>query len=292
MIAVRIRLAVALVLAAGVVGATADPAMAEDSVPYQDFSASGSVGLCDQDGKPVTSGKITDKPFVWFAASSMPAPAGYDGKGRKATLVIFQPRPKTYPPQWNGDQLTSSSPYTNPEVPMAAASARDFSLADFISAYKPIYDGYFQLRMYFGIPGKATYTEAYPATDIKVEGDTWRVVRGESVPCDRGTAVPDEQPGPTPAAAASTSPRGTSSAAAGDPSPSAGGSGTSGSSPGAGAGTGSGVVEDTEVAPVAQAQPSSGGSSRTLLVIAALGVVALLVALAWWYRRSSSAPRS
>ena len=186
------RLAAVVLVAACAVIVGATTAAASNPVPYTDFQAKGDVGLCDRSGRAVTSGRITDRPFVWFAVSSMPAPQGYAGPGRKATLFIYQPRPSTYPNQWSADQMTSSSPYTNPRYPMAAATVADFSLQDYIAEFPPRWNGLLQLRIYYGAPGKPTWTDTYAATDIKVTGSTWSVVRGGSVPCTKGTAKPNE----------------------------------------------------------------------------------------------------
>jgi len=284
----RLRLSgIVLVVLTTMLG-LAGPATAGGPLPYTDFSAKGSVGLCDRAGKPVTSGKISDKPFVWRAVSGMKAPAGYDGDGRKATLVIYQPRPNTYPNQWNGDVLTSSSLYSNPAFPMAAATARDFSLRDFMGEYRPLVDGLYQLRMYFGIPGQPTYTETYPATDIRVTGTTWRVVRGASLSCGNGTAMDSEQTPPPSAGAApvtaSTRPDGST------PSSSAvGGTGSelpsSTSQPGE-AEPGTNVAGGAGNAPDAAAtSPSSTGLPLAMLGVIVLGSV--IAAIGWsLFRRS------
>ncbi len=285
----RLLTASAALLVASLAALAVAPASAANPVPYTDFAAKGSVGLCDRAGSPVTSGKVTDKPFAWLAVSSMPAPPGYGGTGRKATLVIYQPRPNTYPNQWSGDSMTSSSPYTNPRYPMAAASAEDFSLQDYINEFPPRWNGLLQLRIYYGIPQKSTWTETYAATDIQVTGSNWRVVRGASVPCGKGSAKPNEpfHLAPSPSGAtvtsASSSPTPASSAptstttASAMPTPTAPGSSSSPSS---------------SSAIVASAQLDAGsGSGPTAWLLGVGGLSVLLGGGAWWYSRRSTARR-
>jgi hypothetical protein len=278
------RLAAAALVVLSFTVLAAVPASAANPVPYTDFAAKGSVGLCDKTGNAVTSGKITDKPFVWFAVSSMAAPNGYGGTGRKATLVIYQPRPNTYPPQWSGDSMTSSSPYTNPRYPMAAASAEDFSLLDYINEFPPQLNGLLQLRIYYGAPQKSTWTETYAATDIKVTGSTWRVVRGASVPCRKGSAKPNEPYHIVASPSASTPPAGTST-----PTPTASvtptATSTSSATPSA---TGPGSDSPSPVAGAA-AQVDSGSGSGVVPWLLGLGGLALLLGGgAWWYSRRSA----
>ena len=185
------------------------PANAVPAVPYSDYSAQGLITLCDRAGHPVTTGQITDKPFVWRAVSSQPASAAYSGHGQTATLLAYQPRPHAYPPQWSGDTLTSSSTYTNPAAPMAQATRLDFTLQDFLHEFPPMMNGFIQLRIYLGIPGKETLTTTYPSADIQVTGSTWTLVDGGHSGCTAGSATASEV-----VAVASASPHaGTGSAA-------------------------------------------------------------------------------
>ena len=100
--------------------------------PYTDPDAVGSIGLCNQAGQQITSGSVTAKPFAWRAVSTQPAPAPYNNAGRTATLVAYQPQQGLPAGDWSGAQMTSSSRYTNPANPMAAATAADQSLQDII----------------------------------------------------------------------------------------------------------------------------------------------------------------
>jgi hypothetical protein len=121
---------------------------------------------------------VHDKPFVWTAASSLKAPAPYDGTGRKATLLAFQPRQGAAPGEWSGDQLTGSIAYPDPAHPTVRATADDFSLQDFVDGFPPRWDGMLQLRMYLSAPGQKAQSTGYASTDIKVSGQTWTIVGG------------------------------------------------------------------------------------------------------------------
>src|SRR5262245_27340707 len=70
-------------------------------VPYKDARSVGLISLFDRAGKPLTGGKVTDRPFAWRAVSSQKAPAPYAREGRKATLVAFQPRRNVDPAGWD-----------------------------------------------------------------------------------------------------------------------------------------------------------------------------------------------
>jgi hypothetical protein len=162
-------------------------AVAASSVPYKDSNASGFVGLCDKTKHPITSGSIYDKPFVWTAVSSTPAPKGYEHG--KATLIAYQPRKDVDPGQWSGRQLTSSSSFTNPAHPMSQATNGDDPLVFFTGAFPPRWDGLIELRLYFSGPDVAPHQAPYPATNIRVTGERWSVVSSGSAACNAGTAT-------------------------------------------------------------------------------------------------------
>jgi hypothetical protein len=186
----RVRFgAAALTLTAGLVVTGGGVARASEPPPYTDGRAVGFLGFCDRDGNTVTGGSIHDKPFVWRAVTSVPAPAPYDAPGGTATLLGFQPRENVDPGQWSGELLTASARYSNAKYPMAQATDRDFTLADFLGDYPATWDGYVQLRVYLGAPDQPPQSINYSATDIQVTGKTWRVVRGGAVPCTKGDAV-------------------------------------------------------------------------------------------------------
>ncbi|MDQ2837493.1 MAG: DUF916 domain-containing protein [Actinomycetota bacterium] len=256
-------------------------------VPYHDPAASGRIGLCDRNGHPVTGGSIGDRPFVWRAVSSVPAPGGYTGTGRKATLLAYQPRPGVSADQWSGDQLSATSDYTNPGSPMAQSTAQDFTLTDFLGEFKPMVDGLLQLRMYFGIPGRSTWNSRYPVTDIRVSGNSWQVVDPVSVSCTNGSGTSSEFQSLAPAGKTGAAPP---SAPASSPGRTAKPSSTAKATGGASVrATASSTRSDPSASAVASQHPTSGGSSVGRLVV----MIAVLLAVAggaafWWRRRAMS----
>jgi len=157
-------------------------------VPYSDPGAVGYIGLCTEQGQQITSGSTSAAPFAWRAVSSTPAQVPYDGPSRTAILMAYQPIQGLAPGDWSGDQLTASSRYSNPANPMVAATATDWSLAQFLTEFRPEWDGLLQLRIYLGADNKPTYSVHYAALDIQVTGDTWHAVDGGPVNCASGTA--------------------------------------------------------------------------------------------------------
>lgn len=273
----------ALVASAQLSGA---PVAAADTVPYNDPAVIGSVGLCDAAGHPVTHGTVNAQPFVWRAVSSAAAPNGYGGVGRKATLAAFQPRPGVTADQWNGDTLTSSSSYTNPRYPMAQATAVDFSLKTYLDEYRPMVDGLVQLRLYVSAPDVGVDSTSYAATDIKVTGDAWSVVRGGSVVCTKGSATASE---PLPSAAATGGTRVASGASTSTTQPANQSSGSgSASSTQPGAGDPSGTTSNSSAAYVGRAGKSSSGGA-VVWVVVGVAVAALGAGLIVWWRRRVAA---
>lgn len=164
------------------------PAGADPSVPYADPDAVGYIGLCNQAGQQITGGNIDTAPFVWRAVSSQPAPAPYSGPTRTAILLAYQPLMGLAPSDWSGDELTASARYSNPAVPMAAATSADESLAQYMLEFKPDWDGFLELRMYLGAANEQQYSLHYPALNIQVTGQTWQAVGGGPVNCGSGAA--------------------------------------------------------------------------------------------------------
>ena len=162
---------------------------AAGGAPYNDPASDGSIGLCNQAGQQITSGTISSTPFVWRAVSSVAAPAPYNGDGRTAILEAYQPQQGLLPGEWSGQGMTASANYSNPSVPMAQATSRDISLANFLTAYPARWDGFVQLRMYFGTINAPPLTTHYPSLNIQVTGSKWQAVGGGSVNCTAGTAV-------------------------------------------------------------------------------------------------------
>jgi hypothetical protein len=278
--------AVATAFAALLLGA--QPSVAA-SVPYVDPNAVGSIGLCDQTGQPLTHGSIDDKPFIWKAVDETAAKAPYNVTGASATLYAYQPREGVDPREWSGSQLSAASKFSDPTHPTAAMTGLDGALSRFLTGYPAQWDGLVQLRIYLGAPGEPIYSLTYDSADIKVNGQTWSVVKASSVSCGSGSAVSLEQILATnPAAAASLSAKSIESA---QPTPkTAGASGKTASNSTASAGQQGAVVSQAAVsgggsAPADSASTSSGtgaasasgggsgGISTPLLVLIGIGVV-------------------
>ena len=160
---------------------TGVPAAASSSVPYTDPNAVGYIGLCNEQGQQITSGNIDTAPFAWRAVSTAAATGAYAGPSRTAILFAYQPIDGLAPSYWSVDSLTASARYSNPAAPMAAATTRDESLAQYMLEFKPKWDGYLQLRMYLGADNEQPYSVSYPTLDIQVTGDSWRAVDGGPV---------------------------------------------------------------------------------------------------------------
>jgi len=164
-------------------------AAAAEQVPYTDAQATGYLTLYNKAGKAIKSGSVQDKPFVWRAVASRPAPAQYGGTGRKATLLAFQPREGASPAEWSGDSLTGASAYPDAAHPTVQAGQDDFTLQDFIAEFPPRWNGLLQLRMYLSAPGRQVQSTGYVSTDIKVSGNTWTVVGGGPGAGPGGSAI-------------------------------------------------------------------------------------------------------
>lgn len=161
---------------------------ASSAAPYSDPAAKGYLGICDRAGRQITHGSTKTKPFAWRAVSSTPAVAPYDETGRTATLYAYQPRQDVPAGDWSGEQITSSARYSNVSHPMSAATTGDDSLAEFISDYRPMWDGLLQIRLYLGAPDHPIYSYNYPALTVKVTGNTWQQLGGGTVDCSSGKA--------------------------------------------------------------------------------------------------------
>lgn len=256
------------------------PTAHADTVPYSDSNAVGTIGLCDKTGALVMRGNIHDHPFVVTTVSSEAAPPPYNGKGGKATLLAYQPREGVVPGRWSGDTLTGASEYTNKAHPMAAATFRDFSLADFLDAFPARWDGMIQLRMYLGAPDTPVLNLPYPTTDIKVSGDTWTVVRGGTGDCSVGKAVSNEvavfgTASPSPSVPTGSTKPGASASSTAQPSTT--GSPSSSGSPGAqAAGSSDPTGSDT------------GSDNHAVILLAGASVVLLAlggIGYSWWRER-------
>ena len=287
----------------GVAGALAQPfggllngaaAAATTTVPYTDPSAVGSIGLCNQAGQQITSGSISTTPFAWRAVSTQPAQAPYNNAGRTATLLAYLPLQALPAGDWSGEEMTSSSSYTNPANPMAAATDGDQSLQSFIEAYPPKWDGFVQLRMYLSTANHQAYEAQYPTLNIQVTGDTWQAVGGSPVNCDSGTAVSIETVLlPASTTTTTSTPSTTTTAASGSGTgKGASVSSTPGSdadsSPGPGTSGGAALAAGTEK--VAATTQTSDLPAVLGIVLAVLVVLGTAVFLVLRRRRSASTP--
>ncbi len=291
----RLSIAAGTLLIGTVAGAA--PAMATGAVPYTDPSSSGFLGLCNQAGQQVTSGSVGAVPFAWLAASSVPAKAPYNGSGRSATLFAFLPLQGFPPGDWSGETMTAASSYSNPTVPMAAATSKDPSLGDFIEAYPPKWDGFIQLRMYLDTTNQPAATKHYPTLDIQVTGETWHAVGGGPVNCGAGTATSAEAVLTPTTTAPPTTSVSSNVPATGSPVGSSSSGGSSAGAQGASSSTGNSsttVPSSSTPAHASGAQGGSGGgsgngaagqspsgSSAGLVIGLVLGALVLLGALAY-----------
>lgn len=165
-----------------------------EPVPFKDPAVRGYIGLCDSAGHPITSGKLSDKPFVVRAVSSAPAPEGYGSKqGGKASLYAYQPIEGIAPGDWSGEQMNGASIFSNDRHPMAEGTVLDYTMGEFVQSFPLHWDNLLQLRLYFGAPNQSTYITDYPATVLRIEGDNWRVVHGGTADCTAGKVVSTEK---------------------------------------------------------------------------------------------------
>jgi hypothetical protein len=256
----------------GLAGATA--VGADPPVPYTDSNAVGYIGLCNQAAQQITSGTLSATPFVWRAVSSQPAPAQYNAAGGTAILSAYLPMQGLPPGDWSGEQLTASSQYSNPQSPMAQATAKDEPLEDFVQDYPPEWDGFIQLRLYLGAPDEPAYVQHYPVLNLEISGDTWTAVGGGPVNCSAGNAESLETAVAPPSTTTTVSSSGgggkatTATTATSDP-PSA-------NRPAAAAGSLSAHAKSGQISGFATDRPASSSGPAAAIFA---GVVALLILL-------------
>ena len=251
-------------------------------LPYTDPNQSGWLTLCGVNLKPVTSGSITTKPFVWRVVSSTAAPKVYFIKGARATLYAYQPRPYTPAGAWSGTIMAAASLYSNRQHPMAQFTPIDQPLSYMTEAFHPIFDHLLQLRLYLSAPDRVADTNNYAAADIQVIGDAWKLVAGGSASCTSGQSVSLETVAGMPGASGTPKPQ-AGAAKEGTTSPSPGSSGSSTASAGSGSGGsgsgGSGSVNAADTAHTSSAVPVAAGVGAAVLIVALLSSVVI------WRRR-------
>ncbi len=270
------------------------PAGAAPAVPYSDPNAAGSIGICNQQNQQVTSGNIATTPFAPKVVSSVAAPSSVSGTGRTATLYAYQPIPNLPSGYWSGEQITGTSQYSNPAHPMAAATSRDLSLSQFLDVFPPKWDGFIELRLFLGAPGKQPQVLTYPALDLYISGSTWQAVGGASVDCTAGQAVSTEDalPGVSAANAGSGSPSSSSPGAksSSDSSPATGAKSATGGVHSSSRDKGDGATADAGTQPVAAVSKSSNTTLLVLLAVAAVILIVIATVFVIRGRRRTSHP--
>lgn len=163
------------------------PADAEQ-VPYTDPQSSGSLTLCDAQGHEIRSGSIRTQPLAPLIVGSTAVPPDY-AKGGTAILLAYQPRSGLGAGQWSGELMTGSARFTTPLHPAVVGLPDDLSLAAFVTDFPTQWNSLVQLRVYLGAPGKPVYKQRYDTADLKVDGESWTLVRGGGGSCGAGRAV-------------------------------------------------------------------------------------------------------
>lgn len=178
-----------LLVATGLILTGSGSAWAESPAPYQDPAAEG-MALCDDRGRLVTSGKLTESQIAVKAVSAYVPPGAYAAVNGTSQLLAYQPRQGVLPGDWSGEQLTAVSTWTDRKHPSVQILASDTSLAQSARDIPPRWDGILQLRMYFDGPG-GVYSTRYPAADIRISGGRWTQLNPVNVPCTSGSATSD-----------------------------------------------------------------------------------------------------
>jgi hypothetical protein len=249
-------------------------------LPYTDPNQAGWLTLCGVNLRPVTSGSITTKPFVWRVVSSTAAPKVYFIKGARATLFAYQPRPFTPAGAWSGTIMAPASFYSDRMHPMVQLTPIDQPLSYMTIAYPPIFDHLIQLRLYLSAPNRVADTESYAAADIQVIGKTWTLVAGGNASCTGGQAISLETVTGMPGASGTPKPQ-AGAAKAGTTSPTSGSSGASTAAAGSGGSStgGSGSVNAADAAHTSSAVPIAAGLGGAVLIVAVLSSAVI------WRRR-------
>lgn len=161
-----------------------------DAVPYDDAQSSGLLTLCDEKGKPVTGGKLDAKPFAPIVVGESPIDSriGDDVTG-VATLFGYQPREGVDPLEFSGAAIGGPVPFVDHDVPATRIVAEAYSVGDFTEIYPARLDGYVQLRLITSAAGFGTDISSYDTADIKVDGDSWRLVRGGDASCSGAASL-------------------------------------------------------------------------------------------------------
>jgi LPXTG-motif cell wall-anchored protein len=167
--------------------------------------------------------------------------------------------------------------------------------------FSPMWDGLIQLRIYLGAANQPMREHEYAATDIRVTGNRWEVVRGQDVPCNSGKAtsqetllLPPEFLIPSPSAGPGSQGSPDPKAAPGQTTGPGGKQGTAGASSGGTAGA------SQPASPAAAGRPAnesgssgeSGGPSAAVVGVGLLGLAGGGLFLARFRRRHAAGPPS
>jgi len=156
----------------------------KDVVPYDDPQSSGLLTLCDESGNQVTKGSVKDKPFAPIVLGSTPVDQKVAADAAvNATLFGYQPRESVDPVEFSGSPIGGPVPFVNHDRPATRVVKDAWSIGNFVEVFPAKFKGYVQLRLITSTTGIGALTNAYDTADIKVDGDSWHVVRGGNASC-------------------------------------------------------------------------------------------------------------
>ncbi|KAA1423916.1 hypothetical protein FE697_010210 [Mumia zhuanghuii] len=181
-----------LVIATVVVVTTAVAwfASRDQVVPYTDPQSTGLLTLCDESGKPVTEGRVDDTPFAPIVVGATPLDGRIPGDlVANATLYGYQPREAIEPLEFSGSPIGGPVPFVDHERPATRVVPDAWSIANFVEVFPADLDGYVQLRLITSVSGFGANTTSYDTADIKVDGESWHVVRGGHADCTGAAAL-------------------------------------------------------------------------------------------------------
>lgn len=185
------RRALALaVVAVVVVAAVAWFVSREEVVPYDDPQSTGLLTLCDESGGRITKGGVDDTPFAPIVLGQTPVDDRVaDDAVVNATLFGFQPRAAVDPLEFSGSPIGGPVPFVDHDRPATRVVEEAWSIANFVSVFPAEQDGYVQLRLITSTSGFGASTTSYDTADLKVDGDSWHVVRGGDADCSGAAAL-------------------------------------------------------------------------------------------------------
>jgi hypothetical protein len=162
----------------------------ETKVPYDDPQSAGLLTLCSADGKAVTGGKVTDHPFAAVVLGETGLPSTAQPQGAVGSVFGYQPRQGIEPLEFSGTVLTAPGTLVDPDHPAVAVTDDVWSVHDFVAAFPANDDGFLQLRLILGTAKDGTLSEnPYDTADLRVDGDSWELVRGGHASCADAKAL-------------------------------------------------------------------------------------------------------